>query len=290
LTIKREPLADDTRAMNRVLGVCPTCSWPILEEVGQCGRCRPLVPADAMEDEPQSIDDPITRTVAGQMPSMAVFSETQQVSSAEKRSELAWREAQIAAAQRRRRDRAARWPAMVAGIAVIAVLVGVAVALAANGPAQPTEATPSNDLPWRSVVIASGSTVELPGAPVVSTTASDIGIGARVATTVPGASIAVTLYRADYGMRGGAAAAIDLLSARAADLGDDHATGRIKQSRDRWGEAYDLSVVTDQPVARLRAIVAGPNLFLIEIVGSQNTRSTQIFSRVVNTLAPRSPV
>ena len=138
------------------------------------------------------------------------------------------------------------------------------------------------------VAVDQSSTVELPGPAVASTVTSEIGSGSRVATSVPGATIAVTVYRSDYGMRGAGATAIDVLKARAVDLGDSSAASRIKQSRDRWGDAYDLSVVTDQPIARLRAIVVGPLLFVIEVVGPQTTRTTQIFSRVVNTLTPKS--
>jgi hypothetical protein len=222
------------------------------------------------------------------MPSMAVFSETQQVSSAEKRSELAWREAQLAAKQRHRRERASRRPTLLAGLVVVVALVAAAVLLTNGDKGGLTDATPANELPWRGVVIGRGATVELPGEPVTSTTRSEIGTGSRVATSVPGGvSIAVTVYRVEAGMRGAGAAAMELLQARALELGDDQATGRIQQSRDRWGQGYDLSVITDQPIARLRAIVAGSELFLIELIGSQNTRTTQIFSRVVNTLTPK---
>jgi hypothetical protein len=274
--------------MNTVLSVCPTCAWPILEEVGQCLRCRPLAPPEPQEDSPDTLDE-VARSVTGQMPSMAVFSETQQVSSAEKRTELAWREAQLAAKQRHRRERASRRPTLLAGLVVVVALIAAAVLLTNGDKGELTDATPANELPWRVVAIGRGATVELPGEPVASTTRSEIGTGSRVATSVPGGvSIAVTVYRVEAGMRGAGAAAMELLQARAVELGDDHATGRIQQSRDRWGQGYDLSVVTDQPIARLRAIVAGSELFLIEVSGSQNTRTTQIFSRVVNTLTPKS--
>jgi hypothetical protein len=53
------------------------------------------------------------------------------------------------------------------------------------------------------------------------------------------------------------------------------------------GQAYDRNVVvTDRPVARLRAIVVGSTVFVVEVVGPQTSRTTQIFSRVLNTLDP----
>ena len=68
--------------MNRVLSVSPTCAWPILEEVGQCMRCRPLAPSEAQEklenlEVSASTLDEIARTVTGQMPSMAVSGSSQ---------------------------------------------------------------------------------------------------------------------------------------------------------------------------------------------------------------------
>ena len=89
-------------------------------------------------------------------------------------------------------------------------------------------------------------------------------------------------------MRGAGAAAVDLLKARAAELGDNDAAKRIKQNRDRWGDAYDLSVINDEPIARLRVIVIGSTLFLIEVVGPQTARTGEIFSRVINTLVPKN--
>ena len=89
-------------------------------------------------------------------------------------------------------------------------------------------------------------------------------------------------------MRGAAAAAGDVLKARAAELGEANVTGRIKQTRDRWGAAYDLSVVIGTQSARLRAIVADAGLFVIEVVGSDAERTAQIFSHVVNSLVPKS--
>src|SRR5206468_3445234 len=106
--------------------------------------------------------------------------------------------------------------------------------------------------------------------------------------TIPGATIAVSSYRADYGMRGPGAAATDLLNAKAADLGDLNAAGRIQQNRDRWGAAYDVNVIANGPVARLRVIVAGSTLYMIEVVGPQTARTNAIFSHVVNTLVPKS--
>jgi hypothetical protein len=280
--------ADDKRDVNRVLSVCPTCAWPILEEVGQCIRCRPIAPPEPEDETSLDLDDEIVRTVAGQMPSMEIFSETQQVSSAEKRSELAWREAQLAARQRHRRERASRLPTFVAGIVIVLALVGAAALMTGGDKGGPTIDTPASDLPWRLVPIGQGSAVELPGAPVASTTGSQIGPGTRVSTNVPGAAIEVTAYRLEANMRGPGAAAIELLQARAADLGDDHVTGRIQQNRDRWGQAYDLTVTTDDSIARLRAVVVDSKLFFIETVGPQTTRTTQIFSRVINTLAPKA--
>ena len=274
--------------MNRVLTVCPTCAWPVLEEIGQCVRCRPLATPNADENAIDPVGNQIVRSVTGQMPSMAVFSETQQVSSAEKRSEQAWREAQQAASQRHRRGKSARLPQVLASVAIVAVVICVALLLPDKGSSEATLDTPANDLPWRVVALDQSATVELPGAAVASTAASDFGSGARVATSVPGASIAVTAYRSDYGMRGSAAVAVDILKARAIDLGDASPTSRIKQSRARWGDAYDLTVVTDQPIGLLRAIVVGPSLFVIETIGSQSTRTTQIFSHVINSLTPKS--
>ena len=285
--IKKCAAADDTREVIRSLAVCPTCAWPILADVGACVRCRPSVSADADDPATLALEGEIARTVAGQMPTMAVFTETQQISAAEKQSELAWREAQLKVVQRRRHVPKDRFP-IVVGVVVVAALIAAFLLLRGGDNVAPSLATPANDLPWRSVVIESEATVELPGEPVVSTVTSEIGRGQRIATTVPGATIAVSVYRADHGMRGAGATAGDVLKARAAELGDADAGSRITQSRARWGDAYDLSVITDETIARLRAIVAGPRLFLIEVVGSQSTRTTQIFSRVINTLAPTS--
>lgn len=267
--------------------MCPTCAWPILAEVGQCVRCRPFVSPELADEATLKVDDEIGRNVTGQMPSMAVFSETQQVSAAERQAELAWQEARLAVAQRRTRTSSDRLPIVIAVLVVGAVIAAFFV-VRGGGNDEPSLTTPSNDLPWRSVAIEGGSSVELPGVPVTSSTTSEIGGGTRIATTVPGATIALTVYRADYGMRGAGATATDLLRARAADLGDANAGGRIKPNRDRWGDAYDLSVITNEPIARLRAIVVGQRLFLIEVVGPQTTRTTQIFSRVVNTLVPKT--
>ena len=275
--------------MNRVLSVCPTCAWPVLEEVGQCVRCRPLATPENDDNAVDAFGYEIARSVTGQMPSMAVFSETQQASSAEKRSEQAWRRAQeAAAAKRHRRPKSSRWPQVLASVAIVVGMICVALLLPDKGTSEATLATPASDLPWRLVSIDQSSTVELPGPAVASTAVSDFGSGARVATNVPGASIAVTAYRADYGMRGAGAVAIDVLKARAIDLGDANPTSRIKPTRARWGDAYDLTVVTDQPIALLRAVVVGPALFVIETVGPQSTRTTQIFSRVINSLTPKS--
>ena len=286
LVIKSGSAGDDTRDMNRVLSVCPTCAWPILEEFGQCVRCRPRATPEPPVDDSDLVDDAIARTVAGQMPSMAVFSETQQVSSAEKRSEQAWRDAQQTAAQRGTRKKAARWPQLLGSAAIIVAVIAVAMLLPDKN-SQATSATPANDLPWRTVAVDSSMTVELPGEAVATTASSDIGTGSRVAASVPGASVAVTVYRSEFGMRGAGAAAIDVLKARAIDLGDTNAVTRIKPSRDRWGDAYDLTVINGQPVARLRAIVIGSSLFVIEMVGPQSTRTTQIFGHVVNSLTPK---
>ena len=286
LTIKSDRSGDDTRDMNRVLTVCPTCAWPILEEFGQCVRCRPLATPET-DEKIDCVEDEIARKeIAGQMPSMAVFSETQQVSSAEKRSEQAWREARQAAAQRGLRKRAARWPQLVGSVAIVLAVITVAMLLPDKGKDEATLTTPANDLPWRTVAIDQSATVELPGTAVASTASSDIGTGSRVGAAVPGASVAVTVYRTDFGMRGAGAAAVDVLKARAVDLGDPNPISRIKQNRDRWGDAYDLTVMNGQPIARLRAIVVGPSLFVIETIGSQSTRTTQIFSHIVNSLTP----
>ena len=270
--------------MNRTLAVCPTCTWPILAEVGQCVRCRPLARADVPAE---TIEEEIARTVGGQMPSMAVFSETQQASAAEKQLELAWRQAHDAVAQRRKKAATRRWPAVVA-VMVIAAVAGSFFVLRQGSSGEPTLTTPTNQLPWRGVVIESGATVELPGVAVSSTTTSEIGKGTRTATTVPGATVAVSTYRTDFGMRGAGASAIELLNARAADLGDVSSASRIKQNRDRWGDAYDLTVINDEPIARIRVVVVGTTLFMIEVVGPQTTRTSQIFSRVVNTLHPQT--
>ena len=234
-----------------------------------------------------TIDDKIARSVTGQMPSMAVFSETQQVSAAEKQSELAWQQAHLAVVRRRHRTPTGRMPLVVALLVVAALIAGFFVLRRGQNDG-PSITTPSNDLPWRSVAIDGGSTVELPGVPRTSVASSEIGRGTRISTAVPGATIAVSTYRADYGMRGAGAAALDLLKARAAELGDNDAAKRIKQNRDRWGEAYDLSVITDEPIARLRVIVIDSTLFLIEVVGPQTTRTADIFGRVVNTLVPKN--
>lgn len=268
--------------------MCPTCAWPILAEVGQCIRCRPLARPESVDEATLTIDDEIARNVTGQMPSMAVFSETQQVSAAERQAELAWQQAQLAVAQRRTRAPSDRLPIVIALLVVGAVIAVFLFVVRGGANDAPSLTTPSSELPWRSVAIEGGSSVELPGAPVTSSAMSEIGGGTRIATTVPGATIALSVFRADYGMRGAGATAIDLLKARAADLGDTNAGGRIKQNRDRWGDAYDLTVITDEPIARLRAIVVGQRLFLVEVVGPQTTRTTQIFSRVVNTLVPKT--
>lgn len=285
--VKKFHSADDTRNVSRTLAVCPTCAWPILPEVGQCVRCHPFVSPESTDEATPTIDDAIGRNVTGQMPSMAIFSETQQVSAAERQAELAWQQAQFSVAQRRTHAPSDRLPIVIAVLVVGAVIAAFFV-VRGGGNDEPSLTTPANDLPWRSVAIEGGSWVELPGVPVTSSTTSEIGGGTRITTTVPGATIALSMYRPDYGMRGAGATAADLLKGRAADLGDMNAGGRIKQNRDRWGDAYDLSVVTNEPIARLRAIVVGPRLFLIEVVGPQTTRTTQIFSRVVNTLVPKT--
>jgi hypothetical protein len=234
-----------------------------------------------------TINDEIARNVTGQMPSMAVFSETQQVSAAEKQSELAWQQAQLAVARRRHRTPMGRLPLVVAVLVVAGLIAGFFVLRRGENDG-PSITTPSNDLPWRSVAIEGGSTVELPGVPRTSAISGEVGRGSRVSTAVPGATIAVSTYRGDYGMRGAGAAALDLLKARAAELGDNDAAKRIKPNRDRWGEAYDLTVIADEPVARLRVIVIGSTLFLIEGVGPQTSRTADIFRRVVNTLVPKN--
>jgi hypothetical protein len=234
-----------------------------------------------------TIDDAIARNVTGQMPSMAVFTETQQVSAAEKQSELAWQQAQRAVAQRGRRQPSGRMPLVVAGLVVVALIAAFFVVPRGENK-EPSLTTPSNDLPWRSVTFYGGSTVALPGVPVTSSAVSDFGSGTRISTSVPGATIAVTVYRGDYGMRGAGVAAAELLKARATDLGDDNVAGRIKANRDRWGDAYDLVVLADEPIARLRAIVVGAKIFMIEVVGPQTERTGEIFSRVVNTFTPAS--
>ena len=245
-------------------------------------RCRPLAPADVPVE---TIEEEIARTVAGQMPSMAVFSETQQASVAEKQVELAWRQAHEAVAGRRRKAATRRWPPVLVVLVVAAVVAALFVSRLGRSD-EPTLATPSNQLPWRGVALESGASVELPGAAVSSTTTSEIGRGARTTATVPGATVAVTTYRTDYGMRGAGATAIELLNARAAELGDSKSASRIKQNRDRWGDAFDLDVINGEPIARLRVVVVGPTLFLIEVVGPQTTRTSEIFSRVVNSLTP----
>ncbi|MEO8693291.1 MAG: hypothetical protein ABI658_07220 [Acidimicrobiales bacterium] len=273
--------------MNRTLAVCPTCAWPILAEIGQCVRCRPFATPESADGPTPTIDDEIARSVAGQMPSMAVFRETQQASAAEKQSEFAWLQAQMAVKGRRVQGPARRAPVRILGlIAIVAVAAGYFV-LRGGGGGELSPNTPSKDLPWRSVVFDGGSTVELPGVPVSSSTNSDIGRGTRTTAAVPGATVAVTAYRGDYGMRGAGAAAIDLLKTRAADLGDKDAGSRIKPNKDRWGDAYDLTVIAEGSAARLRAIVIGPTLLVIEIVGPQSERNSQIFSRVINTLVPK---
>jgi len=272
--------------VNRTLAVCPTCAWPILAEVGQCIRCRPFATPESADESTLTIDDEIARSVSGQMPSMAVFRETQQVSAAERQSEFAWMQAQMAVKGRRSQTVARRLPVKVLGLVAI-MAVAAAYFVLRGGGNEPSSTTPANDLPWRSVAFDGGSTVELPGAPVTSSVNSDIGRGARIATTVPGATVAVTAYRGDYGMRGAGAAAVDLLKARADELGEHDAASRIKPTRDRWGDAYDLVVLAEGPAARLRAIVVGPSILLIEVVGSTTERNTQIFSRVVNTLVPK---
>jgi hypothetical protein len=234
-----------------------------------------------------TMDDEIARSVTGQMPSMAVFSETQQVSAAEKQSELAWQQAQLAVTRRRHRTATSRLPLVVAVVVVAALFAAFFVVRGAGSDA-PNLTTPANDLPWRSVAVYGGSTVELPGAATTSPISSEIGVGTRVSTTIPGLTVAVSAYRADYGMRGAGAAAMDLLRAKAADLGDYDAAGRIKKNRDRWGDAYDLTVIVDEPIARSRVIVIGSTLFLIEVVGPQTTRTADVFSRVVNTLVPKN--
>ncbi|MEO5842911.1 MAG: hypothetical protein ABIQ73_11545, partial [Acidimicrobiales bacterium] len=71
-----------------------------------------------------TMDDEIARNVAGQMPSMDVFRETQQVSAAEKQSEFAWLQAQIGVTQRRSKTTARRLPvrpiALVVTVAIVA--------------------------------------------------------------------------------------------------------------------------------------------------------------------------
>jgi hypothetical protein len=233
-----------------------------------------------------TVEAEIARNVAGQMPSMAVFTETQQVSAAEKQSELAWQQAQLAVARRHTRTASGRMPLIVA-VLVVAALLAAFFVVPRGENHEPSLTTPAKDLPWRSVAIDGGSTVELPGVAVNSSSDSAIGRGARTATSVPGATIAVTVYRGDFGMRGGGAAAVDVLKARAAELGEDNVSGRIKPNRDRWGDAYDLSVVSGAQVGRLRAIVAGASLFVIEVVGSPAERTGQIFSHVVNSLVPK---
>jgi hypothetical protein len=245
------------------------------------------VAPDSAEETTLTVHEEIARNVTGQMPSMAVFSETQQVSSAEKQSELAWQQAQLAIAKRRSRAPSDRMPLVVAVLVVVAVIAAFFV-VRRGGSDAPSLTTPANDLPWRSVTIYAGSTVELPGVPVTSSVYSDIGGGTRIATTVPGLTVAVTSYRADYGMRGAGAAAVDILRARAVELGDNDAGSRIKKNRDRWGDAYDLTVIANEPIARLRAIVVGTTLFVIEVGGPQTERATLVFSRLVNTLAPKS--
>ena len=88
-------------------------------------------------------------------------------------------------------------------------------------------------------------------------------------------------------MRGAGAAAVDLLKTRADDLGDKDAGSRIKPNKDRWGDAYDVTVIAEGTAARLRAIVVGPTIVVIEVNGAQSERNSQIFSRVVNTLVPK---
>ena len=247
-------------------------------------RCRPFATPDSSENEALTIEAEIARNVTGQMPSMAVFTETQQVSAAEKQSELAWQQAQLAVAQRRTRTASGRMPLVVA-LLVVAALVAAFFVVPRGENHEPSVTTPANDLPWRSVAIDGGS-VELPGVAITSSSDSAIGRGARTATSVPGATVAVTIYRSDFGMRGAGAAAVDVLKARAAELGEANVSGRIKQNKDRWGDAYDLSVVSGTQNARLRAIVVGASIFVIEVVGSQAERTAQIFSHVVNSLVP----
>lgn len=229
------------------------------------------------------MDADVNRSVTGQMPAMLVFSETQQASSEERRRKVAWREAESIFAQRRSKPRSYRLHAVLAAVVVIGLFAAFFV-LRGDNTTNLATTTPSDALPWRSVTLSPSSTVELPGEPVVSTTTSEIGAGTRVATSVPGAAVAISSYYADYGMRNAGAAAAALLKSRAAQLGDPTAASRVKQTRDRWGDAYDLSVISGEPVARLRVIVVGSTLYLIEVVGPQTARSTQIFSRVINTL------
>jgi hypothetical protein len=99
-----------------------------------------------------TIDEEIGRQVTGQMPSMAVFSETQQVSAAERQAEMAWRQAQLAVAQRRTRAPSDRLPIVVAVLVVGAVIAAFFVARGGSTD-EPSLTTPSNDLPWRSVAI-----------------------------------------------------------------------------------------------------------------------------------------
>ena len=284
--IKTGAVADDTREVNVSLGVCPTCAWPMVTDIGECVHCSQPESPGSGDAASLARDADINRSVTGQMPAMLVFSETQQASSAERRRKVAWREAENTFAKRRSKPRSYRLPTVLAGLIVIGLLAAFFV-LRGDGTGELTDSTPSDDLPWRIVTFSPSSTVELPGAPVVSVATSEIGDGTRVATSIPGAAVAVSSYRADYGMRGAGAVAVGLLQTRAGQLGDPTAASRVKQTRDRWGDAYDVSVIAGQPVARLRVIVVGSTLYLIEVVGPQTDRATQIFSRIVNTLVPK---
>jgi len=235
-----------------------------------------------------SAEEHVARTVAGQMPGMAVFTETQQASVVERRRAQVWRDAQIAYSSRSQKPSSlSRLPA-IAGVLLVVGLIAAFFVLRSDHQQQVSLTTASDDLPWRSVAFEPMSTVELPGAATVSSVTSEIGTGSRIATTIPGATIAVDTFRPDYGMRGSGATAMDLLKAKAADLGDDTAASRIRQNRDRWGTAYDVDVIADVPVARLRVVVVGATLYMIEVVGPQTPRTSAIFSHVINTLVPKT--